>query len=182
MKVQLENQTLQPKLHHQIIPLKTNSTQPLLLSLMLCNLLHSTAAAEAALAGTVLAVPAAEGRTALAAELVLVALASLGPRRRLLVGGGDDLGGKGQVRTQVLDALLGEVAVVVLPREGDTDVSLGVERLHEVQNLKVGGSLDVGVGGRDSVLLNDTNSLTEEVREDSNAVGLRDEHGWSLVW
>ena len=70
---------------------------------------------------------------------------------------------------------------MVLPREGDTDVSLGLERLHEVQHLEVGGSLDVGVVGGDGVLLDDANSLTEEVGEDSDAVGLGNEHGWSLV-
>ncbi len=92
--------------------------------------------------------------------------------------GGNNLGRKGKVSTKVLNSLRGEVAVVVLPREGDADVTLGLERLHEVQDLEVGGSLDVGVGGGDGVLLDDANSLTEEVRVDSDAVGLGDEHGW----
>ena len=95
--------------------------------------------------------------------------------------GGNNLGRQGKVSTKVLNSLRGEVAVVVLPREGDTDVSLGLEGLHEVENLEVGGSLDVGVGGGDGVLLDDANSLTEEVGEDSDAVGLGDEHGWSCL-
>ena len=40
----------------------------------------------------------------------------------------------------------------------------------------------MGVGGGDGVLLDDANSLTEKVGEDSDAVGLGDEHGWSLSW
>ena len=95
--------------------------------------------------------------------------------------GGDNLSRQGEVSTKVFNSLRGEVAVVVLPGEGDADVSLGLERLHEVQHLEVGGSLDLGVSRRDGVLLDDANSLAEEVREDSDAVGLGDEHGWSLV-
>lgn len=94
---------------------------------------------------------------------------------------GNNLGRQGKVSTEVLNSLRSEVAIVVLPREGDTNVSLRLERLHKVHNLEVCGSLDVGVGGGDGVLLDDANSLTEEVGEDSDAVGLGNEHGWSLV-
>lgn len=94
---------------------------------------------------------------------------------------GNNLGRQGKVSAEVLNSIRSEVAVVVLPREGNTDVSLRLERLHEVHNLEVGGSLNVGVGGGDGVLLDDANSLLEEVGEDSNTVGLRNEHGWSLV-
>lgn len=93
----------------------------------------------------------------------------------------NNLSRQGKVSTKVLNSLRSQVAVVMLPGEGDADVSLGLERLHEVEYLEVGSSLDVGVGGGDGVLLDDANSLTEEVREDSDAVGLGDEHGWSLV-
>lgn len=91
--------------------------------------------------------------------------------------GGDNLGRQGEVSTKVFNSLRGEVAVVVLPRECNTDVSTRLERLHEVQNLKVGSSLDLGVGGGDGVLLDNANSLTEEVGEDSDTVGLGNEHG-----
>mmetsp|Transcript_39581 Transcript_39581/g.67410 ORF Transcript_39581/g.67410 Transcript_39581/m.67410 type:complete len:223 (+) Transcript_39581:54-722(+) len=139
--------------------------------------LHSTTTSESALAGSVLAVTSTEGGLALASELVLIAFPSLRPGSLLLVRGGDDLGGKGQVSAEVFDALGGEVAVVVLPAEGGADVSSGLEGLHEVEDLEVGASLDVGVGGADGVLLDDEDSLAEEVGEDSDAVGLGDEHG-----
>ena len=142
--------------------------------------LHATATSEAALAAAVLTVSAAaEGRAAslaAAAELVLLAVAALGPAGDLLVGGRDDLGGKGQVGAKVLDALVGEVAVVVLPVEGDADEAAGFQGLHEHHDLEVGGSLDVGVGGRDGVLLDDEDALLEEVGEGRDAVGLGDEH------
>ena len=35
----------------------------------------------------------------------------------------------------------------------------------------------MGVGGRDRILLDDEDTLTEEVGEDGDAVGFRDEHG-----
>ena len=94
---------------------------------------------------------------------------------------GDNLCRQGKVSTEVLNSLGSEVTVVVLPREGNADVSLGCERLHEVHNLEVGSTLDVGVGGGDGVLLDNANSLTEEVGEDSDAVGLGNEHGWGLI-
>mmetsp|Transcript_4822 Transcript_4822/g.10623 ORF Transcript_4822/g.10623 Transcript_4822/m.10623 type:complete len:211 (+) Transcript_4822:47-679(+) len=140
-------------------------------------LLHSTATAESSLAGSVLAITSTEGRLALSTELVLITVTSLGASGRLLVRGRHNLGGKAEVSTEVLNALLIEVAVVVLPAEGDADESTGEEGLDEVENLEVGASLDVGVGGADGVLLDDENSLTEEVREDSDAVGFGDEHG-----
>ena len=44
--------------------------------------------------------------------------------------GRDDLGGEGEVGAEVLDALVGEVAVVVLPVEGDADEAAAGEGLH----------------------------------------------------
>ena len=94
---------------------------------------------------------------------------------------GDDLRGQGEVAPQILDALGGEVAVVVLPAEGKADESARLQGFHEVQHLEVGASLDVGVGRADGVLLDDEDALAEEVSEDGYAVGLGDEHGvgWS---
>ena len=144
--------------------------------------LHSTSTSESTLTRTVFTVVSTtEGRLALSGELLVITVTAIGTAGSLLVCGGNNLGRKGKVSTKVLNSLRGEVAVVVLPGEGDADVSLGLERLHEVQHLEVGGSLDLGVSRRDGVLLDDANSLTEEVREDSDAVGLGDEHGWSLV-
>ena len=144
------------------------------------GVLHAPPATpEPPLAGAVLPVPPPEGRPALAAagELLLVALAPVGPARGLLVSGGNDLGGQGQVGPEVLDALGGEVDVVVLPAERDLDVSPALEGLHEVEHLEVRASLDLGMGGGHGVLLHDEHSLSEEVREDGDAVGLGDEHG-----
>lgn len=140
--------------------------------------LHATATSEATLAATVLAVSAAAegGTAALTAELVLLAVAALGTAGSLLVRGRDDLGGKGEVGTEVLDALVGEVAVVVLPVEGDADEATAGKGLHEHHDLEVGGTLDVGVGGGDGVLLDDEDALLEEVGEGGDAVGLGDEH------
>lgn len=39
----------------------------------------------------------------------------------------------------------------------------------------------MGVGGADGVLLDDEDSLAEKVGEDSDAIGLRDEHGSDLM-
>ena len=64
----------------------------------------------------------------------------------------------------------------MLPAECRADESTRLEGLHEVEDLEIGASLDVGVGRRDGVLLHDENSLAEEVREDCYAVGLGDEH------
>lgn len=140
--------------------------------------LHAAATSEATLAATVLAVSAAAegGTAALAAELVLLAVAALGTAGGLLVRGRDDLGGKGEVGAEVLDALVGEVAVVVLPVEGDADEATAGEGLHEHHDLEVGGALDVGVGGGDGVLLDDEDALLEEVGEGGDAVGFGDEH------
>ena len=140
--------------------------------------LHAAATSEATLAAAVLAVSAATegGTAALASELVLLAVAALGTAGGLLVRGRDDLGGEGEVGAEVLDALVGEVAVVVLPVEGDADEAAAGEGLHEHHDLEVGGALDVGVGGGDGVLLDDEDALLEEVGEGSDAVGLGDEH------
>lgn len=121
-------------------------------------------------------VSSSEGRSATIGELVFLAITSLGSLVGLLVGGRNNFGREGKVRSEVLDTLIGEVAVVVLPGEGNTDVSLGGKRLHQHKNLQVGRSLNVGVLVGLGVLLDNTDSLLEEVRVDSDAVFLRDEH------
>ena len=87
-----------------------------------------------------------------------------------------DLVGQTQVSSQVCDSSVGQIAVVVLPAEGDANVFTRLERLHQHENLQVGWSLNVRVCGRLGVLLHDADSLLEEVAEDSDAVFLRDEH------
>ena len=132
--------------------------------------LHSSSTSKATLTRSVLAITSTEGRLSLSTKLILITLASLGASCRLLVCGRDNLGRKAKVSTEVLDTLLSHVAVVVLPAEGKTDVSTRLKGLHEVENLKVGASLDVGVGGGDGVLLDDEDTLTEEVAEDSDTI------------
>ena len=89
---------------------------------------------------------------------------------------GDDLRGQGEVAPQILDALGGEVAVVVLPAEGSADVSPAVEGLHEAQDLEVRAALDVGVGVADGILLHHEDALAEKIGKHGDAVGLGDEH------
>mmetsp|Transcript_22981 Transcript_22981/g.49726 ORF Transcript_22981/g.49726 Transcript_22981/m.49726 type:complete len:153 (+) Transcript_22981:227-685(+) len=142
--------------------------------------LHSSTTSKSSLTRTVLAITSTEGGLALSSHLILITLASLGPGSRLLVRRRHNLSGKGKVSTKVFNALVVEVAIVVLPAEGGADESTGLKGLHEVEDLKVGAAFDVRVGGGDGVLLDDEDSLAEEVREDSDAVGLGDEHGWIL--
>lgn len=89
----------------------------------------------------------------------------------------NNFGRQSQVSTEVLNSLGGEVAIGVLPTVSKTDVSARLERFHERQNLEVGGSLDMGVGGAHGVFFDNHDSLAEEVGEDGYAVGLGDEHG-----
>jgi len=117
-----------------------------------------------------------EGRTATVGELVFFAIASLRSLVCLLVGGGNNLGGKGEVRTQVINTFIGQVAVVVLPREGNANVVLGRKRLHQTEDFQVVGSFDVRMLVGLGVLLDDAYSLLEEVRVDSDTVFLGDEH------
>lgn len=90
--------------------------------------------------------------------------------------GRDDLGRQGEVASQVLDTFVGQVAVVVLPRERDADVALGSQGLHQTHDLQVGRTFDLRMSSGLGVLLDHTNSFLEEVREDSDAIFLRDEH------
>ena len=93
------------------------------------------------------------------------------------MGVGNDFRWEGQVLTEVLDSLVGEVAVVPLPVEGDSNVTTAFERLHKHQNFKVGWSLDVRVSFTAVVFLDNANSFLEKVAESSNAMFLGDPHG-----
>jgi hypothetical protein len=118
-----------------------------------------------------------ESRATSSLELVFLAVTSLGAHGGLFVCGRNNLRGKGQVRSEVFDSLIGQVAVVVLPGEGDANISLRLKRLHQAKDLQVGGSLDLRVGGRLGVLLDNADTLLKEVAEDSDAVFLGDKHG-----
>ena len=122
-----------------------------------------------------------ESRAAASLELVLFAVTSFGAHGGLLVGGRNDLSRKGQVGSEVFNSLIGQVAVVVLPRESNANESSGLKRLHQAKNFQVAGSLNLRVGGRLGVLLDNTDSLGEEVAEDSNSVFLGNEHGGSCL-
>lgn len=52
----------------------------------------------------------------------------------------------------MLNAIVGEVPVVVLPGEGLPDILLGLEALHELNHLQV-GHVKLGVLGQVVVLL-----------------------------
>lgn len=64
----------------------------------------------------------------------------------------------------------------MLPREGLPDILLGLEALHELDDLQVGG-IDLRVLGQVVVLLRIQDSLLEEVLADLPAVLLGDDHG-----
>lgn len=92
------------------------------------------------------------------------------------MSGGDNLSRKSEVSTKVLNALLSKVAIRMLPAISEADVPTRVEGLHEVEYFEVGASLNMWVSGRHRILLDDEDSLTEEVGEDGDAVGFGDEH------
>ena len=92
------------------------------------------------------------------------------------MSGGNNLSRQTQVCAEVLDSLGSEVAIGMLPAVSKTDESTRLQRFHQRKNLEVGSSLDVRMGGTNGVFLHDENSLAEEVREDSDAVGLGNEH------
>ena len=89
---------------------------------------------------------------------------------------GHNLVGKSQICSEVFNSRICQVAVVVLPAESDTDVLSGFQGLHQHEDFQVGRSLDLRMSGSLGVLLDNANSLLEEVAEDSNAVFLGDEH------
>ena len=99
-----------------------------------CQFLNATTTTKATAATT------SKGGSAPGVVLDVVHGGSL--RLALLVRVGDNLHGQGQIAAQVLNALVRQVAVVVLPVEGDADKAAGFERLHQHEHFEVGGSLD----------------------------------------
>merc|ERR1719409_574337 len=129
------------------------------------------AAAEAAGALGAVALAAAAGTT-VAAGRALVRHGAGGGAGGLLQRVGDDI----RREVEVLDALVGEVPVVVPPGELLLDELLGGEGLHQLDHLKVGDLLDLGVSGEVEVLLGVDDALTEEVLVHLLAVLLGNKH------
>eukprot|EP00639_Heterosigma_akashiwo_P029949 CAMPEP_0194663994 /NCGR_PEP_ID=MMETSP0295-20121207/1181_1 /TAXON_ID=39354 /ORGANISM="Heterosigma akashiwo, Strain CCMP2393" /LENGTH=173 /DNA_ID=CAMNT_0039545619 /DNA_START=166 /DNA_END=687 /DNA_ORIENTATION=- len=94
---------------------------------------------------------------------------------RLLQSGGHDLLGQVEVLTQVLQALVGQIAVAVLPRESHSDITTRPERLHQVHDNEV-GNLNLIMLSLVVVLLDNAYSLFEKIGVDRNAVFFDDEH------
>ena len=140
----------------------------------------ATAKSTATFAATVFAVATPEGGAS-SCELVFLAITHIGTASGLLVRGGDNFGGKGQVLSEIVDSLVRQVAVVVLPRESNANVSTRLERLHQHENLQVGGAFNVRMGLGTGVLLDDANALLKEVAENSDTVLLWDVHGSKML-
>ena len=149
---------------------------------------HATAAAESAatLAAAVLAISAATeggGSTPTATSelaVVLLLVAHVGAGGLLLVRGGDNFRRQCQVLAQVLDASIGQVHVVVLPRECDLDMTTRLQRLDQHEHFQVGRAFNVRVRLRASVFLHHQDALLEEVAEHSDAAFLGNKHPSSL--
>jgi len=95
-----------------------------------------TSKATTTAAGT----PAKGGTTARTIVLDVVHGGALGSR--LFVRIGHNFRGQGQVGAQILNALVRQVAVIVLPVEGDFDKAARFEGFHEHEHFQVGGALD----------------------------------------
>lgn len=90
------------------------------------------------------------------------------------MGAGGHRGGEVEPVTEVVNTLIGERVVVVLPHELGLDETLGVEGLHGLNDVEV---LDVQVlmDGLE-VLLGDTDALVEQVLVDLSTLVSRDQH------
>jgi hypothetical protein len=95
-----------------------------------------TAAAAAAFTVFTAIIVAKGGAITATTRIFLVTITTTtthhGSGRLLLVRGGHNFGRQCQVRAQVLNALVGQVAIIVLPRKGCLDVATGRERFHQV--------------------------------------------------
>jgi hypothetical protein len=91
-------------------------------------------------------------------QIVLTSTAGGTGADGLLEGGGEDLRGQVKVLTQVLNTLIGQGVVVVLPRELGLDVLLGVQGLESLDDLQVGDINLVVLGGVE-VLLGDQDTI-----------------------
>ena len=85
--------------------------------------------------------------------------------------------GKSEVGSEVRNTFVGQIAVVVLPAESDSNELSRFQGLHQTKDLKVAGAFNLRMSRRLGVLLDNANSLLEEVAEDSDTVFFRDEHG-----
>lgn len=137
---------------------------------------ESTAFASAAVFAVTASTKGGASITVTTGHLVLFAVASFGAASRLLVSGGNNFSGQTEVGSEVLDSFVGQVAVVVLPVKGNADECAALERLHEAHDFEIGATLNVGVRGSSTVLLDNNDTLLEEVGIDSDAVGFGDEH------
>ena len=97
------------------------------------------------------------------------------------VGGRDDLSGKMEPFTEVVETLWGESVVVVLPGELSLDIAAGGERLAGLDDVEVLG-VNVVVLGEVVVLLCDEDTLSEEVLVDLLAVCLWNKPGRTLAY
>ena len=119
---------------------------------------------------------ATECRAAATFKLVFFTVTRIRTLVGLLVGSRNNLWRECQVGAQVLDSFVGQVAVVVLPRKSDANVSLGLQGFHEHKNFQVGWSLDLRMLLALGVLLHDTDTLLEQVAVDSDSVFLWNPH------
>ena len=79
---------------------------------------------------------------------------------------------------KVLNAFIRHVPVVPHPREVLLYVAAGLERGHQLNNMKIGDLLDVVVGRLREILLGDDNALLEEVRVHGQAVLFGKKHAF----
>ena len=89
----------------------------------------------------------------------------------LNVRSGDNLSGKVEPFTEVVETLRSESVVVVLPRELSLDIAAGGERLAGFDNIKILG-VDVVVLWEIVVLLSNEHPFTEKVLVDLLSVCL----------
>jgi len=117
-----------------------------------------------------------EGRAASILEFVFLAVTSFWALVGSLVCSRDNLRWQTQVAAKVFNSFVSQIAVVVLPGEGDAHISLRLQRLHQHENLQVRWSLNLGVLGGLRVFLDYAYTLLEEISEDSDTIFLGDEH------
>ncbi len=91
-----------------------------------------------------------------------------------LEGSGHGIAWQSQICAQVLDALVGQVPVVVIPVEGLTHEPLGSKTTEDANYLKVGHIKSIRVLCLVVVLLGHQNALLEKVGVDNKSVLLGD--------
>lgn len=106
--------------------------------------------------------------------LTLARTSRPGNGRGLLESGGDNVGGQVQVASEVLDASIREVKVVVSPVKVLANVTAGLERDHHLHDLEVGHANHLVINR--NVLGGDNNALLKQVGIDSQTVLLGDQH------